>query len=68
VISAVSARACSSSRASSAHGAHSARPRKKYAAQIERSWREAQAGNVVDGATAVTATKDRTRAKAKKRA
>jgi antitoxin ParD1/3/4 len=42
--------------------------RKKYAAQIERGWQEAQAGTVIDGPTAVAATKDRIRTKAKKRA
>jgi antitoxin ParD1/3/4 len=42
--------------------------RKKYAAQIERGWQEAQAGIVVDGPTAVAATKDRIRTKTKKRA
>ena len=42
--------------------------RKKYAAQIERGWQQAQTGQVADGSKAMTATKDRIRTRAKKRA
>lgn len=42
--------------------------RKKYAAQIERGWQQAQAGHAVDGPKAMAAAKDRIRTRAKKRA
>jgi antitoxin ParD1/3/4 len=42
--------------------------RKKYAAQIERGWQQAQTGQVADGSKAMTAAKDRIRTRAKKRA
>jgi antitoxin ParD1/3/4 len=42
--------------------------RKKYAAQIERGWQDAQVEDVVDGLKAVAATRDRIKAKGKKRA
>ena len=42
--------------------------RKKYAAQIERGWQQAQRGEVVDGEKAMVAARERIKAKAKKRA
>lgn len=42
--------------------------RKKYAAQIERGWQQAQRGDVVDGEKAMVAARERIKAKAKKRA
>lgn len=42
--------------------------RKKYAAQIERGWQQAQRGEVVDGEKAMAAARERIKAKAKKRA
>ena len=42
--------------------------RKKYAAQIERGWQQAQRGEVVDGEKAMVGTRERIKAKAKKRA
>ena len=42
--------------------------RKKYAAQIERGWQQAQRGDFVDGEKAMVAARERIKAKAKKRA
>ena len=42
--------------------------RKKYAAQIERGWQQAQTGQVADGPKAMAAAKDRIRTRSKKRA
>lgn len=42
--------------------------RKKYAAQIERGWQQAQRGELVDGEKVMVAARERIKAKAKKRA
>ncbi len=42
--------------------------RLKWREQIEKGWLQAQAGNVVDGPTAMAAIKDRLKARSKKRA
>ena len=42
--------------------------RKKYAAQIERGWQQAQVGALADGDKAMAAAKDRIKARRKTRA